>query len=110
MDDVWIETTPSDRREGPSWVRADAIIEIEESGGITARSAAYMQHGDHSFAWSTDVPRPGFSLALLQAIVQARVLAREQESVVVLSWLEGKAGGWRMETVEARLARLREGA
>jgi hypothetical protein len=102
VDDVWIEVAGY-----PSWVRADEIVQIFVAGTrIDAVTAGGGETGNNP-TLATEVPDRAFGLALLESIAQARLLTRKHGSAVILSWLGGTTGGWRMETVDARQARLR---
>jgi len=94
MDDVWIETRDS------TWVRADLIVDVSDSLWTTSAGS----RGQYNFA--KEGPGPGSGLALLKTIKQARTVARERESAVILSW-HGDKAGWRIETLDAREDRFR---
>jgi hypothetical protein len=109
VDDVWIQairpfvtvSEPS-RPLQPRYVRADAIIQLNDAeDAVWARTAGHdSDSGSHVFA-----PASGCDVDLLQTIAEARELAREQRSAVIVSWLDGVAG-WRTETADAHQIRL----
>jgi hypothetical protein len=109
MDDVWIETVGGNYHER-SWVQADALVKVTHAtrpnpgnpGEVRGMSQAFETQGTHTFA---ETGLPGAGLAFLESIAQARVQASKLRTAVTISWLD-KAGEWRTETVEARLARL----